>query len=69
MAKEKYPTIIEDGISREMTKEEFNTYRLVSDESKSVVNTKVNEIKSREEAIAKLVALGLTEENLKAMGL
>lgn len=69
MAKEKYPTVIENGISREMTKEEFNAYKTVNDESKSVINGRINNIKSKEEAIAKLVALGLTEENLKAMGL
>lgn len=71
MAKEKTPnpTIIVDGVSREMTKSEFDSYKLLATETQDVMSAEFQAKQKKEEAIAKLVALGLNENDIKAMGI
>ena len=71
MAKDKKtnPTVIVDGISREMTDEEFSAYNEINSEVEFVIDGKKKEERDRELAVAKFIALGLTEEDLRIMGL
>lgn len=68
MAKETYPTITDNGVQREMTKIEFEQNYSVVLESSAVVDSKLEQIRNKEIAIAKFVALGITEADLKALG-
>jgi len=63
------PTIIVDGVSREMTDEEFSDYSKVNLEAQNVVDLEKKKVLDKELATAKFLALGLTEEDLKMMGL
>ena len=67
--KVKIPSVIDNGVSREMTAQELEAYGAVNSEARDVINARIEEIKKREAAIAKMAALGLTESDLKAMGL
>lgn len=69
MAKISRPQIVVDGISREMTEEEFSLYKISLEESKQAIDAKIEEIRNKEIAIAKLVALGLSESDLRSVGL
>lgn len=69
MAKNTKPQIVVDGISREMTQEEFESYSISLQESKNAIDSKMQELRNKEIAIAKLVSLGLTESDLRAVGL
>jgi hypothetical protein len=71
MAKSKIsnPVIIVDGIEKEMTKEEFDSYAILNDEVMILINKEKENKKNKEIAIAKFVSLGLTEEDLRMMGL
>lgn len=71
MAKKKVktPEIVSDGVLRPMTQDELSAYNKVNSENASVINDKIEEIKKRESAIAKMAKLGLTESDLRAMGL
>jgi hypothetical protein len=71
MAKENKtnPTVVVDGVSREMTDEEFSTYNEINSEVEFVIDEKKKQERDRELAVAKFVALGLTEEDLRIMGL
>lgn len=68
MAKNTYPTITDNGIQREMTKIEFEQNSSVVLESAAVVDSKLEQIRNKEIVIAKFVALGITEADLKALG-
>lgn len=63
------PTVVVDGVSREMTDEEFSAYNEINSEVEFVIDEKKKEERDRELAVAKFVALGLTEEDLRIMGL
>lgn len=68
-AKSPNPTITIDGISRAMTSEEFDAYKL---ENAEVVEEIAKELKAKQDkeiAIAKLATLGITEEDLGRLGL
>lgn len=63
------PSILVDGVKREMTEEEAVAHAKIIAEAELVINAKKKEIIDKEIAVAKLVALGITESDLKAMGL
>ena len=71
MAKSKTtkPTIIVDGVSREMTSDEETSYNKVTSEASQLIDSAKQKQQNKEAAVAKLVALGLTEEDLRSVGL
>lgn len=54
---------------REMTDAEYEEYLDVTSMALELAKNEKEKIRKKEEAIAKLVALGLTEEDLRAMGI
>ena len=71
MAKSKdiKPTITVDGNTREMTDEELSAYQEVTLEVNEFLEMQKEKIRNKELATAKFLALGLTEEDLRMMGL
>jgi hypothetical protein len=63
------PSISVDGVVREMTEDEFSDYNKINDEVNVVVDSKMEKIQNRELVVAKLVALGITEQDLRAIGI
>jgi hypothetical protein len=63
------PDIVIDGVSRPMTDEEYVAYKTVTEEAKIVIDAKLKATRDKEAAIAKFVALGLTEEDLRLAGM
>lgn len=54
---------------REMTKQESDAYKTDAAEAELIINSIKDKARKKEEAIAKLVALGLTEDDIRAMGI
>lgn len=74
MATKKYFTTEVDSQSgvqqiREMTKQESEQYISDASEANSILEAIKEKARKKEEAIAKLVGLGLTEEDIRAMGI
>ena len=71
MAKTKTPnpSILVDGELVTMSNEQFSNYNAIVQEAEQVMVSKKEEQIKKENAIAKLVALGLTEEDLRSVGL
>lgn len=73
MAKKTYPKMVEvdfsngTGVERSMTAAENDAYLSVNIEAAKVIEDHKNAVKAKEAAIAKLVALGLTEEDIRAV--
>ena len=63
------PTITVDGNTREMTDEEFSAYQEVTLEANEFLEMQKEKTRNKELATAKFLALGLTEEDLRMMGL
>jgi hypothetical protein len=61
------PNIQIDDLVREMTEEEYEVYLVGQAESEAVITNAVNRANARESALAKLAALGLTEEEIAAL--
>ena len=55
--------------TREMTDQEMSAYKIALEESKIVIASRKNAAQNKEEAIAKMVALGLTEQDLRSLGI
>ena len=58
------PNIQIDDLVREMTNEEYQTYLAVVAENEAQAQAKID---ARQAALAKLAALGLTEEEIAAL--
>jgi hypothetical protein len=71
MAKAKIPnpSILVDGELVPMSDEQFSNYKTVVEEAEQVMLSKKQEQIKKENALGKLVALGLTEEDLRSVGL
>lgn len=71
MAKSKEPIeeIMVDGILRPMTSEEQKEYKNLIKEMKLQNDAKLQKEREKEVAISKLVSLGLTEQDIRAMGI
>jgi hypothetical protein len=54
---------------REMTAEEFNLYQDTVDDAQLIIAAEKTQEQQKEAAVAKLIALGLTEADLRALGL
>lgn len=54
-------------IDREMTDEEYNDYLRVAKEQEERLKIETEKIVTRQSALAKLAALGLTEEEIAAL--
>ena len=61
------PLIQIDDLVREMTEEEFESYLVQQEQAESEVLAKQAKIDARESALAKLAALGLTDEEIAAL--
>jgi len=61
------PNIQIDDIVREMTDEEYETYLLETAQNQNDENWLEDKIAARESALAKLAALGLTEDEIAAL--
>lgn len=68
-AKTPNPIIIVDGISREMTAEELASYQLANQEATSDIAARLKAKQDKEAVVAKLSAIGITEDDLKGLGL
>lgn len=68
-AKEPKPSILVNGELVEMSEEQAANYKTVTQEAQQVMLSKRAEQVKKENAIGKLVALGLTEEDLRSVGL
>lgn len=69
MAKAITEKILVDGVLRIMTQEEYDNYSNVVQAMQTSMDAKIENEQTREIAIAKLVALGLTEQDLRAIGI
>lgn len=56
-------------VEREMTVEEFAIYENTIDDAQALIQEHKEKEQQKEAAVAKLVALGLTEADLRALGL
>jgi hypothetical protein len=54
---------------REMTVEEFSLYQDTVDDAQTIIAAEKLQEQQKEAAVAKLIALGLTEADLRALGL
>jgi hypothetical protein len=54
---------------REMTVEEFELYQDTVDDAQLIIAAEKTQEQQKEAAVAKLIALGLTEADLRALGL
>jgi hypothetical protein len=61
------PLIQIDDLVREMTDEEFESYLLQQEHAESEILVKQAKIDARASALAKLAALGLTEEEIAVL--
>lgn len=61
------PNIQIDDLVREMTDEEYESYLALQAEVEDIETKRQAKIASRESALAKLAALGLTEEEIAAL--
>jgi len=52
---------------REMTYEEYQSHLFMQQEDKEIQEKQLAKVASRESALAKLAALGLTEEEIEAL--
>lgn len=59
--------IIDNGIERDMTKEELESYTKITDEASALIQAEKDAAVAKEIAVAKLVALGLTESDIRAV--
>lgn len=59
--------IVENGIERDMTNEEFESYKKVTQEASLLIQAEKDAVLAKELAVAKLVALGLTESDIRAV--
>ena len=59
----------DEVIDREMTDAEFDQYQLDKEKAKEVAKAEADKVIAKAAAEAKLVALGLTSDDLKALGL
>jgi hypothetical protein len=69
MAKTITEKILVDGVLRTMSKEEHDNYSSLIQAMQMSMDSKIEAEQIREIAIAKLVALGLTEQDLRAIGI
>jgi deoxycytidylate deaminase len=69
MAKQITEKILDSGVLRTMTKEEYENYTAITNLMQTENSAKKNSEQAKEIAIAKLVSLGLTEQDIKAMGI
>lgn len=56
-------------VEREMTVEEFEKYQNTVNDAQALIQEHKQKEQEREAAVAKLVALGLTEADLRALGI
>lgn len=56
-------------VEREMTVEEYENYQNTVDDAQALIQEHKQKEQEREAAVAKLVALGLTEADLRALGI
>lgn len=68
-AKTPNPTIVVDGISREMTTEEFDAYKLANQEVQADISARLKAKQDKEVIVAKLAVIGISEDDLKGLGL
>lgn len=68
-AKTPNPTIVVDGISREMTTEEFDAYKLANQEVQADISSRLKAKQDKEAIVAKLAGIGISEDDLKGLGL
>ncbi len=61
------PLIGIDGIVREMTEAELENYLILQNQSDAIEATQKAREAARESALAKLAALGLTQEEIAAL--
>lgn len=61
------PNIQIDGVVREMTEEEYQAYLVDQEIVTAELSSKESKLASKESALAKLAALGLTEEEIAAL--
>ncbi len=59
--------ILDNGVERDMTKEELESYTKITDEASALIQAEKDAAVAKEIAIAKLVALGLTESDIRAV--
>lgn len=59
--------INDNGVNRQMTDEEFNAYKKITEEASSLIQAAKDAAVAKEVAVAKLVALGLTESDIRAV--
>lgn len=59
--------IIDNGVERQMTNEEFDAYKKITQEASSLIQAEKDAAVAKEVAVAKLVALGLTESDIRAV--
>lgn len=59
--------IIDNGIERDMTKEGLESYTKITDEASALIQAEKDAAVAKEIAVAKLVALGLTESDIRAV--
>lgn len=59
--------VLENGTEREMTKEEFDSYIKITEQASALIQAEKDAAIAKEVAVAKLVALGLTESDIRAV--
>ena len=59
--------ILDNGVERDMTSEEISAYQTVTAEASSLIQAQKDAVIAKEAAIAKLVELGLTEADIRAV--
>ncbi len=59
--------IIDNGVERDMTKDELESYNKVTEEASRLIQAEKDAVIAKEIAVAKLVALGLTESDIRAV--
>ncbi len=59
--------ILDNGVERDMTKEELESYTKITDEASALIQAEKDAAVAKEIAIAKLVTLGLTESDIRAV--
>ena len=64
-----FDTTTGQSVEREMTVEEFAVYENTVSDAQILVQEYLNKEQQKEAAVAKLVALGLTEADLRALGI
>jgi hypothetical protein len=59
--------IIDNGVERDMTKDELESYHKVTEEASMLIQAEKDAAVAKEIAVAKLIALGLTESDIRAV--